>query len=137
MLSRGTVPSELEKFTQWWNDPQFLGQDESEWPSTPVKLEECDAKEMKKNKDARKISMETSPGVSNSTLTTVTKIEASIWRLDPARFSSWLRLKRVRAWVIRFINNCRLKKQQKNERTKGELTSEEINDSENQLIRFA
>ena len=38
--------------------------------------------------------------------------------------------------MIRFINNCRLKKQQKNERTKGELTSEEINDSENQLVCF-
>ena len=81
--------------------------------------------------------METSPGVSNSTLTTVTKIEAPTWRLDPTRFSSWLRLKRVRAWVIRFINNCRLKRQQKYKRTKGELASEEVNDSENQLVRFA
>ncbi|CAB4044354.1 Nucleotide-binding oligomerization domain-containing 2, partial [Paramuricea clavata] len=76
----------------------------------------------------------TSPQKSDSTLATVRKAEPVTSPLDPIRFSSWLRLKRVRAWINRFMNNC---KQPRGKRTDGELTSEEINDSENQLIQLA
>ena len=37
-------------------------------------------------------------------MTTTTKI---IWRLQPERFSSWNKLTRLLAWVMRFTTNCR------------------------------
>ena len=76
------------------------------------------------------IDQKTSPEDSDITQVTI----GTTWRLDPTRFSSWLRLKRIRSWVNRFIHNY---KQQKDKRTKEELTSEEIGDSEIQLIRLA
>lgn len=44
-------------------------------------------------------------------------------RLDPRNFSSWKTLQRVQAWVLRFIKNCRLPRE---EQQRGELTPEEI-----------
>ena len=52
-------------------------------------------------------------------------------RLDPENHSSWLHLKRVLAWVNRFINNCRSIKEL---RQKGELQPCEIQEAENKLI---
>ena len=78
--------------------------------------------------------IKTSPQKSDSTLVTVRKAEPVTSPLDSTRVSSWLRLKRVRAWINRFMNNC---KQPKDKRTNGELTSEEISDSENQLFQLA
>ena len=54
-------------------------------------------------------------------------------RLEPARYSSWTRLTRVQAWVNRFLQNCQLLP---TERTRGELTAEEIQDASMLLIRY-
>ena len=54
------------------------------------------------------------------------------WRLDPRRFSNWQRLKRVRAWVNRFKENC---SKPELPRT-GELSVEEIQDAELQILIF-
>ena len=55
-----------------------------------------------------------------------------LWRLDPKRFSSWTKLKRIQAWVRRFIDNCRSPN-----RERGELKAEEIEDTAIQVIRGA
>ena len=134
LLSRRTTISDLKKSRKWWNGPQFLEKNQDEWPLVPVKKENCESKEVKKIKVVKDhpvmIDQKTSPQESDCTLVTI----GTTWRLDPSRFSSWLRLKLIRAWVNRFIYNC---KQQKDKRTKGELTSEEIGDSEIQHIRLA
>ena len=56
------------------------------------------------------------------------------WRLNPKRYSSWLKLVRVYAWVYRFINNCNKSETLK---SKGPLTQIEIKDSENIIIKQA
>ena len=53
-------------------------------------------------------------------------------RLNPTRYSSMTRLVRVTAWVLRFIDNCQ---HTKKDRKKGELTVEELSDSECSIIR--
>lgn len=55
-------------------------------------------------------------------------------RLEPKRFSSWLRLTRIQAWIYRFLNNCLLPN---GRRTRGELTVEEIQDAEIRIIKAA
>ena len=52
--------------------------------------------------------------------------------LDPSRYSSWLHLKRILTWIFRFIHNCQ---RTKRERTRGELSSDEIKSAEIQLIK--
>ncbi|XP_060568260.1 uncharacterized protein LOC132726871 [Ruditapes philippinarum] len=52
-------------------------------------------------------------------------------RLDPERFSDWLRLLRVTAWVKRFTDNCR----KTNDRNKSRvLTLKELQEVENMFI---
>ena len=59
--------------------------------------------------------------------------DTSVWRLQPERFSSWERLIRTQAWVMRFISNCRINE---NERLLDqELNSEEISDVESHIVR--
>ena len=52
--------------------------------------------------------------------------------MNPKRYSKFVRLVRVTAWVLRFIDNCRSKKEN---RLSSELTVEELSDSENSIIR--
>ena len=58
----------------------------------------------------------------------------SVWRLQPERFSSWKRLTRTQAWVMRFISSCRVSE---NDRLLDpELNSEEIIDVEGHIVRI-
>ena len=63
--------------------------------------------------------------------TTIVTYQEKESRLEPSRYSSWIRLTRVTAWVYRFISNCRLHKEQ---RYNGELQSEEFEDAEVHII---
>ena len=56
------------------------------------------------------------------------------WRLHPSNWSSWLKLTRVVAWVLRFVANCRSHRQ---ERRKGSLSPEELQNAEIRIIRDA
>ena len=67
----------------------------------------------------------------NSQLST----EELVWRLKAQNFSSWKRLTHILAWVIRFITNCCLAKD--NRVLINELNTEEITDAENSIIRTA
>ena len=52
--------------------------------------------------------------------------------VDPSRYSSWLKLRRIQAWVNRFIENSQ---KLKRDRTFGELSADELNRAEIQLIK--
>ena len=56
------------------------------------------------------------------------------WRLDPVHYSCFVRLVRVLAWVNRFIDNCRLKRE---ERRGGTFCTAEIEDVEIMIIKHA
>ena len=56
------------------------------------------------------------------------------WRLEPTRFSSWIRLTRIHAWILCFIQNCQLPSQVRKE---GELSPQEILGSERIIIKEA
>lgn len=53
------------------------------------------------------------------------------WRLNPEKFSKWMHLVRVSAWVYRFVSNCR------GETLTGPLSPDELHDSKCRLIRHA
>jgi len=58
-------------------------------------------------------------------------VQSSEWRLQPDRFSSWEKLKRITAWVKKCVDNCRV---EKNKRQSSELSYDELKDSEEKLI---
>ncbi|KAF0292525.1 hypothetical protein FJT64_009495 [Amphibalanus amphitrite] len=51
--------------------------------------------------------------------------------VDPARFSSWSKYRRVLTWIYRFINNAR----EPDKKTCGSLTAQELLQSEHRIIR--
>ena len=118
LLTRGVSPLCLMKNKLWWEGPDFLAKPDNEWPLkvwTPVNVEE--------NLTCYCIDRQTSG-----------QQEENLHRLDPGNFSSWTRLVRIQAWVHRFIHNVSGPREK---RTSGELTVEEIKDSETRIIVLA
>jgi len=86
--SRGIPGSQLASNTLWWHGPAWLCCSRSEWP-TPISLPsiECSLEQ-------------------NETRTMHLSKPRKIWDLS-VRFSSWPRLLRVTAYVMRFISRIR------------------------------
>jgi len=89
ILSRGTCVAGLNN-KAWMCGPTFLENDETRWPTQPVSTQQTDKMEQR--------TIQTPNIVTMITLSTTT------WRQDPCRFSSYMRLCRVLAWTLRFIN---------------------------------
>ena len=109
----------------WWEGPIVLSEDKSNWPQLEIVPKPSNhTRELK-----RKYS-----NIQLSSAATLVNMEESVeesWRLHPSRFSSWRRLNRVLAWVLRFIKNCK----QENKLSQVELSVEEISDAESYIIK--
>ena len=103
---------ELKTHKSWWQDPQWLHELQSSWPtnleviSIPVPAEERGGK---------------------SEWCSVT-VEKSEWLSD---VSSFRHLKRVTVWILRFIHNC----QSKETKRTASLRSDELHTAERVWIR--
>ena len=86
--SRGLFPSELLEHELWWEGPPWLRSLPFEWP------EQSNLPPPESSDEERDICL----------LTTV-QPKAPIIPLN--HYSSFTKLKRVTAWIFRFINNCR------------------------------
>ncbi|KAJ8051026.1 hypothetical protein HOLleu_04443 [Holothuria leucospilota] len=124
LVTRGVSARELTSKEFWWSGPSYLKQEETNWPKNKV---EKGSQEKNKKNSSISVTM-----VTVSLAAPEKSDEITIWRLDPLRYSSWSNLTRIHAWVLRFLNNCRLAIA---ERRKGELTPEELQESENCIIR--
>ena len=115
VLSRGVMsPDELNS-SSWFKGAGFLLKEEEHWPKSIVH-------ELDDNDDA----------VRNKVVLVALGMVGDVDRIDMARFSSWLRLKRVFAWTIRFISNCRTSEEN---READFLTVKEINNAEHVIIK--
>ena len=122
IASRGSTAAKLATDALWWSGPEFLSESIDQWPTQPTTNTAtiADATETRKSGHCEY----------NATLLTVVVKLGD--RLDPSRFSDWIRLSRVHAWVWRFANNCRLSKQ---DRKNGELHRDEIQESQTLLLK--
>jgi len=119
--------TEVKGSEMWWKGPKFLSMTEDTWPKTEIDvIPEATLEVRKKARSTFDV-----PGT-ESVLFTLTP--QTTWRLHPSRYSSWTRLLRVRAWVHRFVNNCGTPPE---ERSSGELSSQEISDAETGIIKEA
>ena len=110
ILGRGIKIEELNIWSKWWKGLDFLSQSEEGWPLRKV-VEKPDnnveMKTVKKSEAQTAADSFYSHAIDGTLGTFVTAEELSgPFTADPHHFSSWLKLKRVTAWIIRFINNC-------------------------------
>ncbi|XP_017484250.1 PREDICTED: uncharacterized protein LOC108372938 [Rhagoletis zephyria] len=112
--SRGMQPAQFIQHKLWWNGPPWLSQDDKYWPNSP---------------SIPPTELELRP---KRTLTHTASIGAAsfIARDMLARFSSFLRLKRITAYWLRYIRNLREKQRQG-----GPLTYAELRAAEEYWIR--
>ena len=86
--SRGLFPLQLKDHHLWWKGPQWLLADPAQWPEQPTSL--CETVPMEEREICN--------------LVIVTLAEPVI---STNRFSNFTHLKRVTAWILRFISNLR------------------------------
>lgn len=99
IISRGSSVKNLKDNEIWWCGPEFLLEDESKWPN--VKVESISSNissdnEMKKSQHTK---------LEFQTLFAKYNIQEEDFRLNPKRYSSWIKLVHVFAWVKRFVEN--------------------------------
>ncbi|XP_014675862.1 PREDICTED: uncharacterized protein LOC106815850 [Priapulus caudatus] len=131
LASRGLAVSKLADRDIWWSGPKFLLQDSDFWPKSQFEdiATDCEMKTKHKTCVANMLSHDEKPSGDGDR-----SVANAEWRLNPTRFSRWLRLKRQTALVLRFIENCRLPKEL---RRTGPLSPEEISDAEARILRDA
>ena len=132
-LSRGVKLLELAKLESWWKGPDYLQKEEKFWPSSVIEEKPKSAEEEVKKKFIVSKTLDGLRSPGSVTMVSLSTQKGETWRLDPKRFSSWKRLTRVHAWVVRFVTNCQ---RSSSDRLLGEeLTVEEITDAERQIIK--
>ena len=89
----GLLPSELVNHDLWWNAPDWLRQPSTNWPAQPV-LHSSELLAIEER---------------DICLHTVTKSTTPVIPLK--QFPSFTHLKRVTAWIHRFVDNCRCERQ--------------------------
>ena len=125
--TRGMSVTELKGSETWWKGPKFLSMPEDSWPKTEIDVTPEATLEVRMKARATF----DVPGTESVLFALTPK---TTWRLHPSRYSSWTRLLRVRAWVHRFLNNCGMPPEEK---SSGELSSQEISDAETDIIKEA
>ncbi|XP_030023064.2 uncharacterized protein LOC115442195 [Manduca sexta] len=110
LISRGVDPDQISSKDLWWSGPNFLIKAESDWPKLHDLIDESDIPEIKSNSA---VGME-----SNNFFN---------------KFSSFNKLRRSFAYVLRFIHNTRYS----TNKITGRLTLDEMNTAFITLCRIA
>ncbi|XP_045450491.1 uncharacterized protein LOC123659288 [Melitaea cinxia] len=114
LVSRGIEPQQLQDSTLWWRGPSFLAKEESEWP-IQGSFATNNLPELK--------------------VFTCTKVDTKINNCSLVKFEKYSRydkLKRIVAYVLRFINKCR-----KNAVSNDVIEPEELENSLMLLVKQA
>ncbi|CAC5373861.1 unnamed protein product [Mytilus coruscus] len=90
LVSRGRTVKQLQSDVIWWNGPEFLQDEKPQRPETNIQIENVRDTELKCQK-------KTSDKLTNCTTLKSIHTSDSDWRLDPVRYSSFVRLVRVQA----------------------------------------
>ena len=114
--SRGLLPSELLEHKLWWNGPAWLKLPSSDWPkqSPPPDVE---------------------PVEEEKAVCAHTTMQQGMTCVSPERYSSFMQLKIVTAWVFRFVRNSRVTKAKRN--SQPQLSTQELRDAEAYWLTFS
>ena len=112
--SRGLYGSELLTHKLWWSGPQWLTLGIHHWPKQPT-LSPNNLSEEADEICAHTAVLQTVP--------------STVIPMD--QYSSYTQLKRITAWIRRFVKNCQTAA---NDRTTGPLTAKELEQAQNYWI---
>ena len=144
--SQGMNVSEIKNSEQWWFRPEFLKKPKEEWPEEKIERETHSETQKEMKFKIRKQESVFSNEQSSSFI--ITTQEQHVRLMDVSRYSKWYRvnvnnklefglsLVRVRCWIHRFIYDCQLRKEPE-KRVRGELTAEELHQTEEKFIQEA
>ncbi len=130
--SRGLTVSSVIKKNRWINGPDFLWQHESSWPAQPTTVKEIpdDDPEIKREIQAHFV-------VSNAGIDSMNQLFGN--------FSSWSRLKKIIAWVLRYRErlkaSCKRRKRGsllvlKSSEVSEPISVDEIDRAEKEVLKF-
>lgn len=95
LATRDHIETDLSSKCAWINGPEFLLKSEEHWPT--------------EDGDDRKDDEVNAAEIEEKTVQLVFLTNTiSEELIEAKRFSSWMRLKRAVAWVLRFVQNCKL-----------------------------
>ncbi len=113
ILSRGMKAADLAQADMWWRGPDFLRQLEETWPENKVNSGIDTDNEMKTAAVSQREKSQTSSQQQTNNAKPIDDVVHSfvtvcedVYLLKPERWSSWLKLSRIQAWIYRFIDNC-------------------------------
>ncbi|XP_074624430.1 uncharacterized protein LOC141882385 [Acropora palmata] len=138
LASRGVSAQDLNKCELWWRGPKWLQDSEKTWPTWDIPIT---TKEILEKIESETKGPKTLYEISNVTgeNTTEGKVEnkdkstplATPFGMDEKKYSSLLRLLRITAWLLRFLQKARKQKVQT-----GELKAIEIKRAKILWIKF-
>ena len=120
IASRGVSATELVNDEKWWHGPKFLCNPEEEWPTQPSG-----------NSNQQLLDHEVKVTVAVIETTRKMGLEELV---QVTKYSSVVTLKRIAAYVLRFVHNVR-RRTTRSESRSGELTAEEISEAEQRWIK--
>ena len=130
MPSRGIYGKNLATNLFWWEGPEFLKLDQSEWPRAPTEAE------LRENDTALKEKVKHEPTITHAMLAREKEVPIQVNKiLDLSRFSSKGKLLRSMAWVLRFVDNVKCKVNCKDTNTNNQVSIDELERAENIMIR--
>ena len=124
--SRGNFGKHLEANSFWWQGPQFLKQEYSNWPKSPTENELAD------NDIALKEKVKHEPNITHAMSISENDMK---YIIDIERFGNKRKLLRSLAWVMRFVENLKGAVKGKTPCKEANLTAEEMQNAEHILIR--
>ena len=102
--SRGIYGKNLATNLFWWEGPEFLKLDQSEWPRAPTEAE------LREIDTAMKEKLKHEPTITHAMLAREKEVPIQVNKIcDLSRFSSKGKLLRSMAWVLRFVDNVKCK----------------------------
>ena len=138
VASRGVSAQDLDKCELWWRGPKWLENNEKTWPTwdIPVITKEILEKiesETKGPKTFYEISNLTGENTTEGKVEIKDKLTSltTPFGMDEKKYSSLLRLLRITAWLLRFLQKARKQKVQT-----GELKAIEIKEAKILWIKF-
>ena len=127
--SRGIRGFETDKLERWKHGPEFLWQSTENWPAQPIELDDS----LDENEEGVKKQKIVVGG---------TSVKDEFWSDLFMRFSSWEKLRRVVAWLVRIVRRRRFKEQHGTKERLGcatkeiqQLTVSELEEAERMIVR--
>ncbi|KAK3729480.1 hypothetical protein QZH41_019941, partial [Actinostola sp. cb2023] len=128
--SRGLSAMELIESKRWLHAPPFLWGSEEDWPKRPASMGDVQEDDPEVKKSAKSFATKAQEE-ENATIDDILK-----------RFSSWDKLKKTVAWLIRYkanLREARRKRQLRQSMTYGEIQPirvEELKNAETEILKF-